>query len=183
MAFEWEKMFRRYVSDEIRTPYRVAPEKLTRTQARYELFAYTLFMAVGFSMIGVASVSGKLPHGDAVGVSIYAFFMVWAAIVFGYSKNQMAAAFCATAPIAVLLYFLVYGFSPASNRDRQDADGDRRGGLDLLQLAGCAHRGALSEHAGSTGSKADWAAQSLRFLDTRLIGRWPGSSMGDGRAG
>ena len=112
MAFEWEKMFRRYVSDEIRTPYRVAPEKLTRTQARYELFAYTLFMAVGFATIGVASISGKLPHGEAVGVSIYAFFMVWAAVVFGYSKNQMAAAFCATAPIAVLLYFLVFGFHP-----------------------------------------------------------------------
>lgn len=110
MAFEWEKMFRRYVSDDIKTPYRVAPDKLTRLQARYELFAYTLLMGVGFSVIGVASMSGKLPHGEVVGVSIYAFFMVWAAIVFGYTKNQMAAAFCATAPIAVLLYFLIFGF-------------------------------------------------------------------------
>lgn len=110
MAFDWDKMFRRYVSDEIRTPYAVAPDKLTKLQARYELFAYTLFLAVGFAVIGVASLSGKLPHGESVGVSIYAFFMVWAAIAFGYSKNQMAAAFCATAPVAVLLYFLVYGF-------------------------------------------------------------------------
>ena len=112
MAFEWEKMFRRYVSDEIKTPYATAPDKLTRLQARYEIFAYALFMAVGFSVIGVVSLSGKLPHGDVPGVTIYAFFMVWMVIAFGYSKNQMAAAFCATAPIAVLLYFLIYGFYP-----------------------------------------------------------------------
>ncbi len=110
MAFEWEKMFRRYVSDEIRTPYSTAPEKMTRMQARYEIFAYSLFMAVGFCVVGVAALSGKLPHGNAVGVPIYAFFMVWAAVLFGYSKNQMAAAFCATAPVAVLVYFVVYGF-------------------------------------------------------------------------
>ncbi|MDH3581827.1 MAG: hypothetical protein OEM91_14525, partial [Hyphomicrobiales bacterium] len=79
---------------------------------RYEVFAYVLFMAVVFSIVGVISISGKLPHGDAPGVAIYAFFMVWAAAVFWYSKNQMAAAFCATAPVAVLLYFLIYGFHP-----------------------------------------------------------------------
>ncbi|MGI9520158.1 MAG: hypothetical protein ACR2PG_00795 [Hyphomicrobiaceae bacterium] len=110
MAFEWEKMFRRYVSDEIKTPYAVAPEKMTRMQARYEIFAYVLFLGVGFAVIGSASLSGKLPHGDSAGVSIYALFMVWAAVAFGYSKNQMAAAFCATGPVAVLLYFLIYGF-------------------------------------------------------------------------
>ncbi len=110
MAFEWEKMFRRYVSDEVRTPYAIAPRKMTRMQARYEVFAYALLMAVGFAVTGVAALSGKLPHGDGVGVPIYAFFMVWAAAAFGYSKNQMAAAFCATAPVAVLLYFAIYGF-------------------------------------------------------------------------
>ena len=112
MAFEWEKMFRRYVSDEIKTPYTTAPDKLTRLQARYEVFAYSVLMAVGFAMIGIASLSGKLPHGDAPGVAIYALFMVWAVVAFCYSKNQMAAAFCATAPVAVLLYFFVYGFHP-----------------------------------------------------------------------
>ena len=110
MAFEWEKMFRRYVSDEIKTPYATAPEKLTRLQARYEIFGYALFIAVGFSVISVVSLSGKLPHGDVPGVTIYGFFMVWMVIAFGYSKNQVAAAFCATAPIAVLLYLLIYGF-------------------------------------------------------------------------
>lgn len=112
MAFEWEKMFRRYVSDEIKTPYATAPEKMTKLQARYEIFAYALFMAVGFAVIGVISLSGKLPHGDVVGVTIYAFFMVWMVVAFGYSKNQTAAAFCATAPIAALLYFAIYGFYP-----------------------------------------------------------------------
>ena len=112
MAFEWEKLFRRYVSDDVRTPYATSPDKMTRTQARYEIFAYALFMVVVFSVVGVISISGKLPHGDAPGVAIYAFFMVWAVIAFGYSKNQMAAAFCATAPVAILLYFLIYGFYP-----------------------------------------------------------------------
>jgi hypothetical protein len=110
MAFEWEKMFRRYVSDEIKTPYTTAPAKLTKLQARYEIFAYSVFMVAGFALIGVAALSGKLPHGENMGVPIYAFFMAWAAAAFCYSKNQMAAAFCATAPVAVLLYFLIYGF-------------------------------------------------------------------------
>lgn len=110
MAFDWDRLFKRYVSDDIKTPYGVAPSKMTRLQARYEIFAYALFMSVGFALTGVTALAGKLPHGESVGIPIYAFFLVWTAIAFGYSKNQMAAAFCATAPVAVLLYFLIYGF-------------------------------------------------------------------------
>ena len=112
MSLDWEKLFKRYVADENKTPYFVAVERLTRTQARHELFVYTLFIGVLFVAVGVASMSTGLPHGDALAVPVYAFGVVWAAILFGLTRHVWAAAFCATAPVAGLLYFLVYGFHP-----------------------------------------------------------------------
>jgi hypothetical protein len=112
MQLDWENLFRRYVADEHKTPYFVAVERLTRVQARHELFVYTLFVGVLFAVVGVASISTELPHGDALGVPLYAFSLVWAAILFGLTRHVWAAAFCATAPVACLLYFLLYGFHP-----------------------------------------------------------------------
>ena len=113
MAFEWEKYFKRYVADDAKTPYLVPVDRLTRTQACYEVFFYVLLLSVLFVIVGVASVSStKLPHGSALGVPLFAFSIAWAAIVFGFSKHAYAAAYCATAPVAALLYILLYGFHP-----------------------------------------------------------------------
>lgn len=109
---EWDKLFKRYVSDDVKTPYLVSVERLTRTQARHELFVYTLFLGVLFAVVGIASLSVNLPHGRAFGVSFYAFAMVWAAILFGFTKTTHAATFCASAPVAALLYLVVFGFHP-----------------------------------------------------------------------
>ena len=109
---DWVGLFKRYVGDDIKTPYFVAVSRLNRVQARNELFVYTLFLAVLFGVIGVASLSPTLPHGNALSVSLYAFLVVGAAIVFGTSKHPAAAAVCASAPIATLLYFALFGFHP-----------------------------------------------------------------------
>ena len=100
MSFDWDKLFKRYVADDVKTPYFVAAERLTRTQARYELFVYTLFVGVVFAAVGVAAISTDLPHRGALAVPIYAWSVVW------------AAAYCAGAPIGALMYFLVFGFHP-----------------------------------------------------------------------
>jgi hypothetical protein len=112
MQLDWVGLFKRYVGDDIKTPYFVAVGRLTRVQAKYELFVYTLFLGVLFGVIGVASLSPTLPHGDTLGVSLYAFLVAGAAVVFGISKHPAAAAICASAPVAALVYFTLFGFHP-----------------------------------------------------------------------
>jgi hypothetical protein len=109
---DWVGMFKRYVGNELKTPYFVAVERLSRDQANNELFVYALLLTVLFGVVGVVSLSPDLPHGNTMAVSIYAFLVVAAAIVFGYSKQPAAAAVCASAPVGALIYFAVYGFHP-----------------------------------------------------------------------
>lgn len=84
--------------------------RLNRGQARSELYA--LFLVVLLGAIGAASLSPALPHGGVVGASVYAFAGVIAAVVLGLIRHVAAAAFCATAPVGALLYFVLYGFQP-----------------------------------------------------------------------
>lgn len=112
MQLDWVGMLKRYVGDDVRTPYFVAVGRLTRVQANYELFAYTLFLAVLFGVVGVASLSPSLPHGNTLGVPVYAFTVAAAAVVFGFSKHPAAAAVCASAPVGALIYFVTFGFHP-----------------------------------------------------------------------
>jgi hypothetical protein len=109
---DWEKLFKRYVIDDAKTPYFIAVDRLTQSQARYELFAYTLFVGVLFVAIGIASISTELPHGGALGVPVYALAMVAAAVIFGTTRHPWAASACASAPVAALVYFVLYGFHP-----------------------------------------------------------------------
>jgi hypothetical protein len=109
---DWVGMFKRYVGNDLKTPYFVAVGRLSRAQANNELFVYALFLAVLFGTLGVVALSPDLPHGDALGVSIYAFLVAGAAIFFGYSKQPVPAAICGSAPLGVLIYFALYGFHP-----------------------------------------------------------------------
>jgi hypothetical protein len=109
---DWADLFKRYVGNDLKTPYFVAVARLDRAQARNELFVYTLFLGVLFGVTGVASLSPALPHGDTLAVSLYAFLVTGAAVVFGFTKNKAAAAICASAPVGVLIYFTLFGFHP-----------------------------------------------------------------------
>lgn len=112
MQLDWEKLFKRYVFDDTKTPYFVAVGRLTQTQARHELFVYTLFMSVLFGVLAVASISTELPHGRALGVPVYALSVAWTAVLLGLTRHAWAAAYCACAPVAALLYFALFGFHP-----------------------------------------------------------------------
>ncbi|MEM7774380.1 MAG: hypothetical protein AAF732_02135 [Pseudomonadota bacterium] len=113
MNLDWDRMFRRYVYDAETTPYGTPVDRLTRSQADSEVFVYTVFLIILFATVGVAGLSGKMPHGDVIGVPIYAFFLVWMAVLFAWTKSVSSGAFCATAPVAGMLYCAVYGFPPA----------------------------------------------------------------------
>ena len=112
MELNWEKLFKRYVWHDERTPYLTRVANLTRLQAHYELFGYSLLMAVLFAALSVVSLSSALPHGDAPGVSIYAFTVCCAAVLLGAARHPWAAMWCAGAPLAMLAYFAFWGFHP-----------------------------------------------------------------------
>ena len=112
MDLDWEKLVKRYVWSDERTPYFTRVAHLSRRQAHYELFGYAVFVGVLFAVLAVASLSSELPHGDAAGVSLYAFSVCCAAILLGATRSAWAALWCAGAPLAALVYFACYGFHP-----------------------------------------------------------------------
>ena len=113
MDLNWEKLFKRYVWHDERTPYLTRVAHLTRLQAQYELFGYSLLMGVLFAVLSVALLSSALPHGNAAVVSIYALTVCCAAVLLGATRHPWAAIWCAGAPLAVLAYFAYWGFHPS----------------------------------------------------------------------
>jgi SNF family Na+-dependent transporter len=105
MDLDWEKLVKRYVWHDERTPYFTRVARLTRRQAHYEIFAYALFMGVLFGVISIAT----LPTW----ISLYAFSVCCAAILLGTTRHPAAALWCALAPLAALGYFALYGFHPS----------------------------------------------------------------------
>ncbi len=55
MDLDWEKLVKRYVWHDERTPYFTRVANLTRRQAHYELLAYEIFMGV---LAGVLALAG-----------------------------------------------------------------------------------------------------------------------------
>ena len=108
----WEKLVRRYVWHDDRTPYFTRVARLTRRQAEYELSGYAILVGVLFGAVSVVSLSTTLPHGDTALVSIYAFTVCCAAILLATTRHPWAAVWCASAPLAALAYFALYGFHP-----------------------------------------------------------------------
>ncbi len=99
----WERWIKRYVWDDERTPYLVAPERMTKRQADYEIFAYAVFLCCLFTIVSMAIASSPP-------MAVYCFSVVCAAIVLGFIKHVAAAAYAATTPIAAALYLALGGF-------------------------------------------------------------------------
>ncbi|HSG77835.1 MAG TPA: hypothetical protein VLA30_17090 [Burkholderiales bacterium] len=108
-----DKYFRKYVWDDERTPYLISVARLTRAQIEYELRFYAVITGVLFALVSLAALSQSLPHGDARIVSVYAFTQVCAALLLGMTRSAWAAFYCASAPLAALLYFALFGFHPS----------------------------------------------------------------------
>jgi hypothetical protein len=104
MDLDWEKLVRRYVWHDERTPYFTRVANLTRRQAHYELLAYAIFMGVAAGVIAVAAPSNW--------VSLYAFSVCCAALLLGMTRHPWAAIWCALAPLGALAGFAVEGFHP-----------------------------------------------------------------------
>jgi hypothetical protein len=112
MDSDWEKLVKRYIWNDERTPYFTRVANLSRRQAHYELLGYALFVGVLSGVLSVASLSGAPPHGESPVVSLYAFTVCCAAILLGATRHPWAALWCAGAPLVALGYFVLYGFHP-----------------------------------------------------------------------
>jgi hypothetical protein len=85
---------------------------MTRRRADYELHAYTVFVGVLFAMVTGGALLSQDPQIKSDAVAVYGFTMVCAAIIFGFTKEVLAAWYCALWPLVALLYFFVHGFHP-----------------------------------------------------------------------
>jgi hypothetical protein len=113
MDLNWEKLFKRYVWHDERTPYLTRVANLTRIQAQYEIFGYAVFMGVLSAVLSVVTLAPGLPHGGAAIVPVYAFSVCCASVILGFTRHPWAAAWCALAPLAALAYFGTWGFRPS----------------------------------------------------------------------
>jgi hypothetical protein len=112
MDFGWEKLFKRYVWHDEKTPYFTRVAGLSRAQACYELRTYAVLMAVLFGAAALAALGPALPHANAAVVPLYAFSVCCAAVLLGCTRHPSAALWCAGAPFALLAYFGLWGFHP-----------------------------------------------------------------------
>ena len=108
-GMNWESFVKRYVWDDDRTPYLVRVGRITRRQAGYEIYAYTVFLGVLFAAVTIAALAGALPQGRSEAVALYGFSVVCAAILFGATKHLWAALYCSAVPLAALVYFFTHG--------------------------------------------------------------------------
>ena len=108
----WESFIKKYIWDDDKTPYFVAVHRLTKYQATNELFIYTVFIGLVFSLIAIFSLTENAPHGVSRGMAFYAFTVASSAVVFGVTKHVIAASYFALAPLATLAYFFFWGFPP-----------------------------------------------------------------------
>jgi hypothetical protein len=106
----WEKLFKRYIWDDDRTPYFVPAARMTRKQADYEVFAYTIFLGSLFVIVGLAAL-GYAGGSDAI--LLYVFSAIVSTVVLGITKHLYAAWYCGAAPLVFLSGLALYGF-PAS---------------------------------------------------------------------
>jgi len=111
---DWEKHFKKYVWDEDKTPYLTPVPKLNRRQANNEIYVYALFIGTLFGAVALVANTGALPHGRSFAVALYAFTVLCAAIVLGFTKHPIAAWYCGLAPVAALGYIFYFGFHPHS---------------------------------------------------------------------
>lgn len=109
MEMDWESLFKKYIWNEQVTPYLIAVPDLNQRQGKSEIFAYSLLLGVFFGIISLMALGGG-PEGRSVGLGIYSFSVVCAAVIFGIMKSYPAALYLSATPLAALAYIFVYGF-------------------------------------------------------------------------
>ena len=111
---DWYDFVKKYVWDEDKTPYLVRAHKLSKKQARNELFVYAIFLGSVAVVVAAASIAHYASSGDSsIGwLAVYAMSILGCACLISLRKNLYAALFCVTVPVFLLIYFSSNGFHP-----------------------------------------------------------------------
>lgn len=109
---DFQRFVRKYVWNDEKTPYLTKVGRLTKRQARSELFVISVLIAAFFFVIGMAALLGASIVAGSLIVAVYAFAICSAALILAATHHPLAALACATAPPAALLFLLVEGFPP-----------------------------------------------------------------------
>tara|TARA_A100001037_G_C15139237_1_gene632776 strand:- start:1353 stop:1826 length:474 start_codon:yes stop_codon:yes gene_type:complete len=119
----WEKWTKKYVWDDEKTPFFISVEKLTKLQAKKELFLYLLFVGTPFGLIGFMSLAG-MTRGEHLGYLLLLFYSVTVLISLYFisgTKSSYAAVYSATAPLVLFFFLLIDGFPPKLHEVGQSA--------------------------------------------------------------
>jgi hypothetical protein len=110
----WYDSVKRYVWDEEKTPHLIPVAGLSQSQAKGELFVYTLFLAILFALAALIFLTGAKSGANftSLGMAFYAFSVFCSAVILGMNKAYSAAVYAASAPLAGFLYTIADGFGP-----------------------------------------------------------------------
>ncbi len=115
-GLDWPGLVRKYVWDADRTPYFVGADRLTASQARSELFTYAFLLiclALGVMLIAGFGLGSSRPGAlGSPAAALYALTVAGAAAALSLRAHPLAALYCATAPLTLLLGILVDGIRP-----------------------------------------------------------------------
>lgn len=108
----WEKWTKKYVWDENKTPFFISVDKLTKLQAKKEIFLYLVFVATPFALIAYLSLAAIAREESVVYLLVlaYSVSILISLVYVNAIKHQYAAFYSATAPLAILLHLVVEGF-------------------------------------------------------------------------
>src|SRR5688572_9123185 len=96
MRFDPPSLLKRYVWDDDKTPYLVRPERMSAEQAWSELFAYTVLLTAGATIVALGALAGGALGGPVAG--LYAVTVGAAALLLGARGHDLAARYCVSAP-------------------------------------------------------------------------------------
>ena len=99
MRFDPPSLLKRYVWDDDKTPYLVRPDRMSAEQAWSELFAYTVLLTAGATIVTLGALGGGALGGPMAG--LYAISVGVAALVLGARGHDLAARYCLTAPLVL----------------------------------------------------------------------------------
>ena len=109
---DWYKFVRRYFWDDETTPYLVPVARLHQGQARYEIFAYAIFVSLLYGATTLLIMGGRSPYAHSFGASFYSLIVACAALTFGVTRHFLAACTCVLAPVGGLVFSLSFDIHP-----------------------------------------------------------------------
>ena len=120
---DWPGLVRKYVWDPDRTPYFVRADRLSAAQARSELFTYAFLLiclSLGVMLISGFGLGSSRPGAlGSPAAALYALTVAVAAAAVSLRTHPLAALYCATAPVALLLGVLFDAIRPGMGTGEQ----------------------------------------------------------------